>query len=119
MAENESIEELKKQLEAERKKSLLLEEENLSFKLPGKAKMYYALNRNLNDLADLLNATPIKHINLDDPKDKSVERLKLLWGAVEKLSGTVAIMGQSAGVTGDEEKDLGRPFIETVAERRN
>lgn len=114
----ESIEDLRKELQILQKKYSDLEAENKSYKTDGKIKMYYALNRNLNDLADLLNATPVKNINLDDIKDKTVERLKLIWGAVEKLSATVAVMGQSAGITGNEDEDMNKPFIESVAEKR-
>ena len=42
----------------------------------GAAKLFYALNRKANEMADLLNKTNISHLLLDDPNDKTFERLK-------------------------------------------
>jgi len=117
MAENESID-YKKLYEQEQKKVKVLEEKVASFEGPGKAKLYYSLNRNMNDLADMLNARSLKSVNIDDASDKTMERMKIIWSAIKSLSETLAILGQSAGITGNEEEDLRKPFIETVATRR-
>jgi hypothetical protein len=95
------------------KHKLLLYEQN------GAAKLFYALNRKANEMADLLNKTNISHLLLDDPKDKTFERLKVIWNDSASISAAIKELGISAGVTGDENKDVAKkPFVETIAESR-
>ena len=82
------------------KKKLEMYEQN------GAAKLYYALNRKMWEMADILNSTNLKNVNLDDPKDKTFERLKVLWNDSSSISNAVQILGNSIGITGDEEKDV-------------
>lgn len=101
----ETIEELKQKLS--------LYEQN------GAAKLFYALNRKANEMADLLNKTNISNLLLDDPKDKTFERLKVIWNDSASISAAIKELGISAGVTGDEQKDVvKKPFVETIAESR-
>ncbi len=44
----------------------------------GASKLFYALNRKMNEMADRLNSTDLKTISLDDPKDKTFDRLKVI-----------------------------------------
>lgn len=118
MAENESIEEIKKLLEQEKKKVSVLEQKVAAFEGPGKAMLYYALNRNMNDLAQLLNAKSLRSVNMDDKDDRTMERMKIIWGAVKSLSEILPALGLSAGITGNEAEDTKTPFIETIAETR-
>lgn len=108
----------KKLYEDEQKKVAILENDLLAFKSPGKTKLYHAVNRNMSDLADLLNAKSIKNVNLDDKDDKTIERLKIIWSAIKSLSETLAVLRVAAGLSGDEEEENKTPFIETVAETR-
>jgi hypothetical protein len=119
MAE-ETIEDCKRLLEQEKKKVHVLEQKVQSFEIAGKVRMYYALNRNLNDLADMLNSIELKNVAIEDPKDKTMERLKLIWGAIASLSTTVQVMGESAGITGNEAEDSKRKvsFIDSIADKR-
>jgi hypothetical protein len=85
----------------------------------GAAKLYYSLNRKMNEMANLMNRTNIENITLDDPKDKTFDRLKVIWNDAASIATAVKALGETAGVTGDEKKDVERkPFIETVAETR-
>lgn len=111
-------EDYKKLYEEEQRKSALLEEKIQAYEGPGKAKLYYALNRQVSDLADMLNAKSLKRIDVSDGSDKTLERMKVVWGAVKSLSEILPLLAQSAGITGNEKEDLNRPFIETVAEKR-
>lgn len=103
----ESIEELKERLKKY--------EEN------GTAKLYYSLNRKMNEMADLMNATNLKTLTLDDGKDKSFERLKGIWESAAKVAEAVKVLGQSAGViSGDEIADVGKkPFLDRIADKRD
>jgi hypothetical protein len=77
------------------------------------------LNRKANEMADLLNKTNLSHLQLEDKNDKTFERLKILWNDSASISTAIRDLGISAGVTGDEQKDIAKkPFVETIAESR-
>lgn len=95
----------KKLYEEEKKKTVTLQAKLESLELQGKAKLYYSLNRNMSDLSDLLDSIELKNVNMDDPKDKTMERLKLIWASVNPLVATVSLLAESSGITGDEKKD--------------
>ena len=102
---SESIEELKARLS--------LYEQN------GAAKAAYSINRKLNELADMLNNTNVAAIDIADPKDKTFERLKVAWGEMASLGEAYKTLAESAGITGDKEKDiLRKPFNDRIAESR-
>lgn len=85
----------------------------------GDAKLYYALQRKMSEMAQLLNKTDLNSLLLEDPKDKTFERLKVIWNDSASLSAAIKELGMSAGVTGDEQKDtIKKPFVETIAEVR-
>jgi len=85
----------------------------------GAAKLFYALNRKANEMADLLNKTNLSHLLIEDPKDKSFERLRVIWNDSNALAAAIKDLGISAGVTGDEQKDVvKKPFVESIAESR-
>ena len=94
--------------EEEKGKNALLQTKLDSLELQGKAKLYYSLNRNMSDLSDLLDSIELKNVNMDDPKDKTMERLKLIWASVNPLVATVSLLGESSGITGDEKKDTAK-----------
>lgn len=96
-----------------------LENKLASYEQNGSAKLYYAMNRKLNEIADMLNSNSLNGINLDDPKDKSFDRIFKLLEKSETVGTSAKVLGDFAGITGDEKKDVERkPFIETVAETR-
>jgi hypothetical protein len=74
----------------------------------GAAKLYYALNRKMWEMAETLNNTDLKTISLDDPKDKTFDRLKTIWKDAADLSLALKSLGDIAGITGDEQKDTKR-----------
>lgn len=84
----------------ELEKKILLYEQN------GAAKLYYALNRKMNEMADMLNKQSLTTLDLTDAKDKSFERIKVIWDSAEKVAVAVKTIGEAAGITGDEEKDV-------------
>lgn len=114
----EPIDELKKQLEQEKRKNALLLDKINGYEGPSKAKLYYAINRQVSDLADMINSKSLKNIDISDGSDKSIDKMKIVWGAVKSLCEILPLLAQSAGITGNEEEDLKKPFIESVAERR-
>jgi hypothetical protein len=88
------------------KKELKIANDKLeSLGIKGKAKLYYSLNRNMAELSEMLDSIDLQTIDITDPKDKTMERLKIIWASVTPLVETVRILGESAGITGDEKKD--------------
>ena len=86
----------------------------------GVAKLYYSLNRKANEMADIMNKNSLVTLSLDDPKDKTFERLKVIWNDASSIAISVKSLGELAGVTGDEEKDIvskrQRTTPETIAD---
>ena len=100
-----SIEELKNKIEA--------------YEQNGAAKLYYALNRKMNEMADMLNKTNLAHLDVDDAKSKTFDRLKVIWNDAASIATGVKSLGELAGVTNDEAKDVARkPFVDLIAEKR-
>lgn len=74
----------------------------------GVAKLYYSLNRKAWEMADLMNSTDLKTIEMDDPKSKKFDRLKVIWQDAASIAAAVKALGEVAGITGDEEKDVSK-----------
>ena len=72
----------------------------------GVAKLYYSLNRKAWEMADLMNATNLKTLDIADPKDKTFDRLKVVWQDAASIATAVKTLGEIAGITGDEKKDI-------------
>lgn len=72
----------------------------------GVAKLYYSLSRKAWEMADLMNATDLKTIEMDDPKSKRFDRLKIIWQDASSLANAVKALGDAAGITGDEREDV-------------
>lgn len=112
MTEKEEIQELKQKI-TDLQAKLMRYEEN------GVAKLYFSLNRKAWEMADVMNATNLKTISLDDPKDKTFDRLKIIWQDSASIATAVESLGRIAKVTGDEEADVSKkPFVETIAQAR-
>lgn len=92
--------------EQEKKKTLYLEQKISQFEQNGPAKLYYALNLKASQMADLLNKNGLAELSIDDPKDKSFERLRIIWKDSGELSLAIRDLGITAGVTGDESTDV-------------
>jgi len=109
----------KKLWEKEKKKSLQLEAKVSELEQNGPAKLFYALNTKASEMAELLGKYKLAELAIDDPKDKSFERLRIIWKDSGDLSIAIKELGISAGVTGDEERDAVRkPFVDTIADSR-
>lgn len=104
MNEQERIKELQEKLK--------LYEQN------GAAKLYYSLNRKMNEMADMLNKNNLSSLDVEE-KSKTFDRLKVIWNDASSIAQGVKLLGELAGVTNDEAKDISRkPFIDLVAEKR-
>lgn len=96
-----------------------LEELLRKYEENGIAKLYYSLNRKAWEMADMLNSINLKDLTLDDPKDKTFERIRFIINDSSGIAAAVKSLGETAGVTGDEKKDIIRkPFVDTLADQR-
>lgn len=80
----------------------------------GAAKLFYALNRKMAEMADRLNLTNIKTITLDDPKDKTFDRIKIIWQDAASIASAVKALGDTANITSDETKDTNNPIYKVT-----
>lgn len=96
------------------KQKLILYEQN------GAAKLYYSLNRKMNEMADLMNSKNLNTISVDDPKDKTFDRLKIIWQDAASIATSVDALGKLAKITGVEETDINnKPFLDTLAVKKD
>lgn len=97
-----------------------LEDKVKLYEQNGAAKLYYSLNRKMNEMADLLNKRNLSQIDLDDKDSKEFDRLFKLLEKSKIIGEAVQTVKTSAGITGDEEKDINRkPFLDTLASKRD
>src|ERR1017187_10839635 len=73
------------ELEIANKKIAVLEQRLSKYENHGGVRLYYSLNRKLNEIADVLNSVNIKDELNADGKDKTFERLRALWTDAEKI----------------------------------
>lgn len=90
-----------------------------SYEENGAAKLYYALNRKMNEMGDLLNKTNLSTLNLEDKDSKSFDRLFKLLEKSQTIGAAAQSVKDFAGITGDEAKDINRkPFTDRMAAER-
>lgn len=80
----------------------------------GAAKLFYSLNRKMNEMAEMLNKQSLTNLDLTDAKDKSFERIKAIWDSAEKVATAVKALGEAAGITNDELADTNKPIFKRV-----
>ncbi len=80
----------------------------------GAAKLFYSLQRKMNEMADLFNKNNLSNIPLDDVKDKSFDRLFKLLEKSEIVSRAVVALGAVAGITNDEEVDTNKSTFKRI-----
>lgn len=76
------------------------------YESPGGSALFYALNRKMNEIASLLNGVNLKNIDIAAKSDVSFERVFKLLEKSEGISTAAKALGDIAGITGDEEKDM-------------
>jgi len=70
----------------------------------GSVKLYYSLQRKANEIAELLNANQLTNNMLEDPKDKTFERLQKIWTDAESVSTAIKSLGVIAGIGQETDK---------------
>jgi hypothetical protein len=80
----------------------------------GAAKLFYSLNRKMNEMAEMLNKQSLTSLDLTDPKDKTFERLKVVWNDSASIAIAVKALGDAAGITNDETVDTTKPIFKRI-----
>lgn len=77
---------------------------------------YYALNRKLNEITNLLNTTDLSRLDLSDKDDGTMERVMKFFNSVGDINDVMKKLKLDNSLTGDEEKDKTRqkPLIEQL-----
>lgn len=82
----------------------------------GISKLFYGLNRKAAEMADILNKVSLKDLDLADAKDKTFDRLKIIWQDAASIAAAVKALGETAGITNDETKDTQTPIFRITPE---
>ena len=72
----------------------------------GVGKLYHALNRKANEMAELLNRTSLLLVDIDDPKVKTFDRLQKIWSDAESISSAIKGLGILSGLNNPEAKEI-------------
>lgn len=98
-----------------------LEQKLSKYEDDGTTKLYYSLNRKANEMADLMNDISLKDLDIDDPKSKSFDRLKVIWQGASEIAISLTQLGQMAGVikvnpsAPNNNVEPSKPFVDTIA----
>ena len=82
-----------------------LQGKNAYYEQDGIGKLYHALNRKANEMAELLNKTSLTAIDIDDPKIKTFERLQKIWVDAGTISSSIKALEVLAGINQDVKED--------------
>ena len=82
----------------------------------GAAKLFYAINRKMNEMAELMNKTSLANIELDDKDSKSFDRLFKLLEKSQVISNAAQTIQGFAGITNNEERDSKNPKFRITPE---
>lgn len=96
-----------------------LEDKLSAYEQNGPAKLYYSLNRKMNEMGDLLNKTNLSSVDLESKDSKEFDRLFKLLEKSQVISNAAQAVKEFAGITGNEKVDTERrPFNERIADDR-
>lgn len=108
--------ELESKIKDLEKQIAYLEGKNAYYQQDGIGKLYHALNRKANEMAELLNKTSLTAIDIDDPKIKTFERLQKIWVDAGTISASIKELEVLAGINSGvvdikkEQQQVRKPF---------
>lgn len=82
----------------------------------GAAKLFYAINRKMSEMAALMNKTNLANLDLDDKESKSFDRLFKLLEKSQVISNAAQTIQGFAGISNDEIKDTQSPIFRITPE---
>lgn len=93
-----------------------LEKKLQAYEQNGAGKLYYALQRKANEMAELLNKINLTHLDISDKNDKTFERMKVIWNDSTNLSTAIRELGMASNITKSEVK---ASFLDQIADKRD
>ena len=108
--------ELESKIKDLEKQVAYLQSKNAYYEQDGIGKLYHALNRKANEMAELLNKTSLTAIDIDDPKIKTFERLQKIWVDAGTISASIKELEVLAGINSGvvdikkEQQQVRKPF---------
>lgn len=97
--------ELESKIKDLEKQIAYLQGKNAYYEQDGIGKLYHALNRKANEMAELLNKTSLTAIDIDDPKIKTFERLQKIWVDAGTISASIKALEVLAGINQEATTD--------------
>lgn len=97
--------ELESKIKDLEKQIAYLQGKNAYYEQDGIGKLYHALNRKANEMAELLNKTSLTAIDIDDPKIKTFERLQKIWVDAGTISSSIKALEVLAGINQEAKED--------------
>ena len=97
--------ELENKIKDLEKQIAYLQGKNAYYEHDGIGKLYHALNRKANEMAELLNKTSLTAIDIDDPKIKTFERLQKIWVDAGTISASIKALEVLAGINQEATTD--------------
>ncbi len=97
--------ELESKIKDLEKQIAYLQGKNAYYEQDGIGKLYHALNRKANEMAELLNKTSLTAIDIDDPKIKTFERLQKIWVDAGTISSSIKALEVLAGINQEGKED--------------
>ena len=73
----------------------------------------------INEMADILNKTALKDLDLSDAKDKTFDRIKVIWNDAASIANAVKALGETAGITNDEAIDTTKSIYKRITTPEN
>ena len=107
--------ELENKIKDLEKQIAYLQSKNAYYEQDGIGKLYHALNRKANEMAELLNKTSLTAIDIDDPKIKTFERLQKIWVDAGTISSSIKALEVLAGI--NEEPKEGKKEVQQVTRK--
>ena len=107
--------ELESKIKDLEKQIAYLQGKNAYYEQDGIGKLYHALNRKANEMAELLNKTSLTAIDIDDPKIKTFERLQKIWVDAGTISSSIKALEVLAGI--NEEPKEGKKEVQQVTRK--
>ena len=74
----------------------------------GDAKLYYAMQRKMTEMAAILNKHSLLDVDIEDKNSKTFDRITAILEKAEKISTAASGLAIIAGITGDEISDINK-----------
>lgn len=84
----------------------------------GVSQLYDALNKKAMEMAQSLNKTNLNNVDLENPKDKTFDRLRAMWNDCTGLAEAIKALGELTGKIEVKKDGDKKPFVNTIAEDR-